>query len=99
MVLLLFPAPSKSATEKGRKQEEYSEGVKDRIEDGKEINTEAYEKALKESGYSHTDAVNYWKDPSNADPYSYYTKEVSNIVSQQAPIVEISNVKVTISGT
>ena len=47
MVLLLFPAPSKSATEKGRKQEEYSEGVKDRIEDGKEINTEAYEKALK----------------------------------------------------
>ena len=99
MVLLLFPAPSKSATEKGRKQEEYSEGVKDRIEDGKEINTEAYEKALKESGYSHTDAVNYWKDPSNADPYSYYTKEVSNIVSQQAPKVEISNGKVTISGT
>lgn len=96
-MLIIAPAPSANATEKGGKNEEYKKAVDGGVEKGKEIDINAYENALRSTGYSHEEAAKYWADPSNADPYSHYTKKLSELASSQAPKVGVSGDKITIS--
>lgn len=96
-MFLFVPAPSKSLTEKGKKQQEYSSNVRGGLPEGKEVDVYNYERALKESNTTHEESRKYWNDVSNSDPYSRLGKQVDAAIDIQAPKVEIKDGGITIS--
>lgn len=96
-MFLFVPAPSKSLTEKGKKQQEYSSNVRGGLPEGKEVDIYNYERALKDSNTTHEESRKYWNDVSNSDPYSRLGKQIDSVIDIQAPKVEIKDNGITIS--
>lgn len=65
--------------------------------EGKVFDNPGYENALKESGWTAEDANKYWSDLTNKDPYSKAGKQIDEIISAQAPKVEITDNGINIS--
>ena len=97
MNLLFVPTPKRDLTEEGKKAAEYEKGIVGGVEKGKEIDVNAYEKALNNSGFSHDEAIKYWNDVSNYDPYSRAGKDIDAAIAAQAPKVSINDGKISIS--
>ena len=69
------------------------------VSDTKKVtDTDAYEKALKESGYTAEEAREYWKKPENTDQYNQVIQEITRQTFNQVPTisVDVKNNKINI---